>query len=263
MLPFASCCASSELDLVAGEAGLDHAGALGAHLRARGPDAVAVGRRAAADHRAAARRRRRSSAPTCSGSPTTGSPASASASGFAHEHVPEALRAAAAEHGFPLFEVPVRPAVHRDHREGVLAARQRAVRGAAARARRRTSGWSGSCSPSAGWTGVAAALGVADRRAGADLRRAAASCSRGAAGRRAAARSSATLSAELRERARAGARRGYVRARTARRGRAGAPGRAAPDDRRPRRPAARGVAGRGQGRGRAARARPPDRCTRR
>ena len=51
----------------------------------------------------------------------------------------------------PAVRGPVRAAVHRDHREGVLAARQRAVRRAAARARPRTSGWSGSCSPSAAW----------------------------------------------------------------------------------------------------------------
>ena len=92
---------------LAGEAGARPPGALGAHLRARGPDAVAVGRRAAADDRAAARRRRRASASTSRGWPTTGSPGSGFGTGFAHETVPDgAASRRPSEHGFPLFEVP-------------------------------------------------------------------------------------------------------------------------------------------------------------
>ena len=44
-----------DVRLLTGEEAIDAPGPLGAHLRAAGPDAVAVGRRAAADHRDGAR----------------------------------------------------------------------------------------------------------------------------------------------------------------------------------------------------------------
>ena len=97
-----------ELDvrIVAGEARAGPRRAMGAHLRARGSDAVAVRRRAAADHRPAARRRPSSSASTSRAWPAHG----LSGLGLRHrllaQEVPAALREAAAEHGFPLFEVP-------------------------------------------------------------------------------------------------------------------------------------------------------------
>ena len=180
------------------------AGALGAHLRARGPDAVAVGRRAAADDRAWRSTTAESSAPTSRGWPTTASRASASASGFAHDAVPEALVEAARRAGLPAHRDPLRDAVHRRHREGVRAAGQRAVRGAAALDRR------------AGAPAADRALrarprrdrrgaGDADRRRGAGLRRP----RRAAGAAHASAASCPTtrrprVGAELRERARRG-----------------------------------------------------------
>ena len=71
----------------------------------------------------------------------------------------------------PALRGAVRAAVHRDHREGVLAPGQRAVRACCGARSRRTSGSSGSCSPSAASTACRRA-GLADRRPGADLRRA-------------------------------------------------------------------------------------------
>ena len=53
------------LELAAGEGARRRAGSLGAHHRAAGPDAVAVGRRAAADHGHPARRATRASASSC------------------------------------------------------------------------------------------------------------------------------------------------------------------------------------------------------
>ena len=141
-----------DVRLVAGEAGARPPRPLGAHLRARRPDAVAVGRRAAADHRPAARATRRR-APTSTGSPAHGlAGPRASAPASARRACPRRWSRRPTELGFPLFEVPVRGAVHRAHREGLHAPRQRARRGAPARDRPRTSGSSGSCSPSAGST---------------------------------------------------------------------------------------------------------------
>ena len=60
----------------------------------------------------------------------------ASASGFAHPDVPPALLEAADARALPARRDPVRDAVHRRHREGLLAAGQRAVRAAAAGDRR-------------------------------------------------------------------------------------------------------------------------------
>ena len=93
-----------DVRLVAGEAGVDEAGPLGAHLRARRSDAVAVGRRAAADQglqldRPDAQRE------YLARLAATGSRASGSAPGSRTE-VPATLSRAAEEHGFPLFDVP-------------------------------------------------------------------------------------------------------------------------------------------------------------
>ena len=52
--------------------------------------------------------------------------------GFNHSTLPKALVDEASKRDFPLFEVPYSTPVHRDHREGLRAARQRAVRGPAA-----------------------------------------------------------------------------------------------------------------------------------
>ena len=81
--------------------------ALGAHLRARRPDAVAVGRRAAADDRDGARRRRRASATFVARLADHGLAGLGLGTGFAHETVPDgAASRRRAERGFPLFEVP-------------------------------------------------------------------------------------------------------------------------------------------------------------
>ena len=107
----------------------------------------------------------------------------------------------------PALRGALRGAVHRDHREGVLAARQRAVRGPAAGARgARAAGADRALRTRAG--GRRERAGVDDRRAGADPRRARRGA--GAAGGPRGARSPRPCAAELRERIRAGARRGYV-----------------------------------------------------
>ena len=151
----------------------------------------------------------------------------------------------------PALRGPVRAAVHRDHREGVLAPGQRAVRGAAARA-------VGARAARAGRAVRARArrpggrAGGADRRPGADLRR-----PRRAAG---AARRARPTSPRWRPSCASacarGGRRGFVPG-------ALPPGALALPVRaggaRPRRrAAARGVADRGQGRRAAERARPAD-----
>ena len=82
------------------------AGALGAHLRAPRPDAVAVGRRAPAHDGDAARRRRRAARVRRAARRPRPRRASASGTGFAHDTVPAAMVQAADARGFPLFEVP-------------------------------------------------------------------------------------------------------------------------------------------------------------
>ncbi len=111
---------------------------------------MAVGRRAAADHRAvAARQREQPARVRRGGSPTTASRGSASAPASATQELPEALVDEADKRDFRCSRCPTRHAVHRDHREGLRAAGQRAVRGAAAGDRRARAGWSGSSSRSA------------------------------------------------------------------------------------------------------------------
>ena len=79
---------------------------LGAHQRAARPDAVAVGRRAAADHRASSSTTPTSSARSCAGSSTTTSPASASAPASSTTRSRRRCVEEAERLGFPLFEVP-------------------------------------------------------------------------------------------------------------------------------------------------------------
>ena len=126
--------------------------------------------------------------------------------GFAHETMPAALVEAAAEHGFAAVRGALRAAVHRAHREGLHAPGQRAVRGAAARARRARAARADRALRAGARRRRRRAV-VADRRPGDDLRRA----RRGARLRRARTpRVAAELGAELRERMRAGARRGFA-----------------------------------------------------
>ena len=124
------------LELAAGEPGRGEPGSLGPHLRARGPDSLALGRRADADHRDPARQRRRAARLRRSCWSATTWRASASAPASATRKLPKALVDEAAQAGVPPLRGPLLDAVHRDHREGLLAPRQRAVRGAAARDRR-------------------------------------------------------------------------------------------------------------------------------
>ena len=128
--------------------------------------------------------------------------------GLSYEHVPDALREAAAEHDVPAVRGPVRAAVHRDHRAGVLAARQRAVRRAAARA-------VGARAAGADRAVRARAGGRRERPGDDDRRPALIFDARGEllarrAGRVGSAATISALGAELRERTRAGGRRGYV-----------------------------------------------------
>ena len=143
-----------DVRVLAGEANLDAPGALGPHLRARRPDAVAVGRRAAADDRAW-----RSTPPSAqrdvrrAGWPTTGSPGL----GLRHRlrattRSPTALVEAARRARLPALRGALRHAVHRGHREGVHAAGQRAVRACCSARSPRRSACSASSSPSAGST---------------------------------------------------------------------------------------------------------------
>jgi hypothetical protein len=104
---------------------------LGAHLRAARPDAMAVGRRAAADHRTAAQRPRQGARV-----PRAARLASARRAGLRHGLRPRdgAARARPDRRRarLPAVRGALRGAVHRAHREGVHAHRQRALRGAAA-----------------------------------------------------------------------------------------------------------------------------------
>ena len=119
--------------------------------------------------------------------------------GFGHEHVPEALRAAAAEHDFPVFEVPYEvPFIAITEKAfSQLVNEQYAVLRRALSAHERLEKIVLS---ERGLEGVASGLGGDDRRAGPDLRRA----RRGA---RAAGRARRAVG-----RRRAGAGRGAARA---------------------------------------------------
>ena len=95
-----------DLDLAAGDPGGRGAGALGPHLRAGGPDPVALGRRADADHRHPARAPRPSSAPSCGLLADHNLAGLGFGTGFNHEKLPKALVEEAKKRDFPLFEVP-------------------------------------------------------------------------------------------------------------------------------------------------------------
>ena len=125
-----------DLELAAGRARGRGAGALGPHLRARGPDPVALRRRADADHRDPARQRRQAARLRQACSPTTTSPGSASAPASTTRHAAESAGRGGEKTRLPALRGPLLDAVHRDHREGLRPPRQRAVRGAAARHRR-------------------------------------------------------------------------------------------------------------------------------
>ena len=109
---------------------------LGPHQRARGPDAVALGRRAAADHRHPARERRAAARVRAGCSPSTSSPGSALGTGFNHSKVPGGAGQGGGGARLPGARGPLRDALHRDHRGRGQPPRQRAVRRALARARR-------------------------------------------------------------------------------------------------------------------------------
>ena len=127
-------------------------GPLGAHHRAARPDAVAVRRRAAADHRASScttqTEQRRLRAPAVGPPPRR---ARLRHRLRARRH-PAGARRRGEQARLPAVRGALRDAVHRDHREGVHAARQRAVRGAPARHRGARSASSSWCSRSAGST---------------------------------------------------------------------------------------------------------------
>ena len=94
------------LDLAAGVQRGRVAGALGPHLRARGPDPVALRRGADADHRASRSTPPPSSAPSSAASPTTTSPGSASAPASATRSCRKRWSTRRRNGDFPLFEVP-------------------------------------------------------------------------------------------------------------------------------------------------------------
>ena len=106
-------------------------GALGAHLRARGSDPLALRRGADAEHRDPAGQRRQAAClHQVAGPPQPG--------GARLRHRLQPRQAAQGtgrrgpQAGVPAFRGALLDAVHRDHREGLLAPRQRAVRGAPA-----------------------------------------------------------------------------------------------------------------------------------
>ena len=106
MLTVGKLVADCGLELAAGADAAERADPLGPHLRARGPDAVALRRRAAADHRDPARTARRGSAVRRACSPTTSVAGLGLGTGFEHKRMPKALVDEAEKRGFPLFEVP-------------------------------------------------------------------------------------------------------------------------------------------------------------
>ena len=147
------------------------AGALGAHLRAARPDAVAVGRRAAAHDRHGAGQRRRPARVRRRAWPTTGWPGSGSATGFAHAEVPEALRRGRARARLPAVRGALRAAVHRRSPSRPSRAwSTSSTRCCSARSPPR-SACSASCSASAAWRRSSARWPALDRRRGARLRR--------------------------------------------------------------------------------------------
>ncbi len=94
-----------DLELATGAERGRGAGSVGPHLRAAGPDAVALRRRADADHRHPARHRdkQRAFVADLADRKLAGL---GFGTGFSHKRLPEALVDEAAKRGFPLFEVP-------------------------------------------------------------------------------------------------------------------------------------------------------------
>ena len=94
------------LELLGGRGGGRGAGPLGSHHRAARPHAVAVGRRAAADHRHPARHGERAARVRRAARPTTTWPALGFGTGFDHAQAAAGDPDEAETHGFPVFEVP-------------------------------------------------------------------------------------------------------------------------------------------------------------
>ncbi len=111
------------------------ADSLGAHLRARRPDAVDVGRRAPVDDRNPARNPCAAAAVRGALWRSTASPASASEPASGIGRCRRRSSEAAEQRWAPAVRGSLRDAVHRDHGAGVLATGQRAVRRAASRRR--------------------------------------------------------------------------------------------------------------------------------
>ena len=134
MLTVGSLLDELDLELATGAEQRRRAGPLGAHLRAAGPDPVAVGRGADADHRHPARHREE--AARLRRRPRRAQPRGAR---LRHRVQPQTAAEGAGRRGrearLPALRGPLLDPVHRDHREGLHPAGQRAVRGAAARPR--------------------------------------------------------------------------------------------------------------------------------
>ena len=157
------CCALSDADASASSSrDLDVArprgrgrprrpGPLGAHLRAGGPDAVALGRRAAAHHGHGARHRRSASATFIAWLADHGLAGARLRHRLRHETVPKALVEAAASADFPLFEVPYECRSSRSPSRRSRGWSTSSTRCCSARSPPR-SACSGSSSPSAGST---------------------------------------------------------------------------------------------------------------
>ena len=124
-----------DLELVGRRASGRSAGALGPHLRARGPDPVALRRRADADHGDPAGQRRQAA-----GLRQTARRPQPRRARLRHRLQPRLAAESAGRGGrktrLPALRGPLLDALHRDHREGLRPSGQRAVRGAAARHRR-------------------------------------------------------------------------------------------------------------------------------
>ena len=134
-----------------GRGGPGGARPLGPHLRAGGPDPVDVRRRAAADDRASSSTRRSASARSSTGSPTISSRASASAPASRTEPSPTRSWRPRASATCRSSRCPTTCRSSPSRRRPSAGSSTSSTRSCAARSPR-TSGWSGSCSPSAAST---------------------------------------------------------------------------------------------------------------
>ena len=148
------------LELAAGERRRRRAGALGAHLGAARPHAVALGRRAAAHHRLPARHRREP-ARVRAAAGSSNLAGLGFGTGFDHEALPAGARGRGGAARVPGVRGALRAAVHRAHREGVHAARERAVRRAPARHRDPQAARAAGARGAAGWTSWCGRLAAA------------------------------------------------------------------------------------------------------